>query len=418
MALSLLIVGIVTGACKARNSQSRVKGLNDSEGLAVARFDDPAERAKIPVLIYYLNESYYYEKDRDQKLSVRQNWDYLLKSINGCGSQGFNAGDTQLLKEVSDRLVSDAKDFVDAGYWEYGIIRSLMSKNPRLKNFIFKNASATSLGRESFEVQGEPTPWKSFPVLPANAEEVYRFQPLMRPEVLQSALEEVKRLAPPDKHRYVLISKSHGNATMAATAFLAKDISSLSQKQICATLLDHQKTIANAGANQSSDVLGKDTADPLGKDTADPLGKDTADPLGKDTADPLGKDGSGPLGSMPAMEYLSAMAAGKVGLDAPPSVGGLPGISKYKFSEILLNQSDMYFPIVVMESCKSEYSFADHFKSIQTKRSIPNISYVYTSDSGGLNYSNFDYQVLFRETNQGKDLQDVMKRVLELAAKK
>ena len=296
-----------------------------------------------------------------------------------------------MLQSFADRYRGDQTEFLDAGKWEYDYLRAYIA-GPKIKVFVFKNSNASQPGSEFFHYQNGDQPWQKFPIRsPKSKDEVYDYQPMMRTEVLDSALNEVKRLAPPETHRYLLVAKSHGNAQMAMTAFLARDISTLSDAQICKALLDHQKAIQNKS-----------------------LGKNTADPLSKDTADPLGKEGSGPLGIPSAMDYLGSLASGKQGLDAAPSQSPLPGISKVDFGNILAKHKDMYFPIVVMEACKSEGLFNAKMQTGKPSKAVPNVSFLYTSDAGGLNYyDNINYAALESGVRHGWDIQDVLKDILD-----
>lgn len=386
--LLILSLSLLSFGCKARTSTSKVRNLGDAEGLSNDKFDDPSERKKIPVLIYYLNESNYALRDSSGAgVSERESWIHLTYALKSCLSQGASKSGAQSSQTVVDLLTTDANAFSAASYSEYGIIRSLMSRNPRLKNFVFRNGLSTTRGSESFEFQGRVEKWNDFPELPDHAPEVYHYQPLMRSEVLVSALKQVQRLASPDKHRYILIAKSHGSESMAMKAFLAGDLRTLSQEQICDAVRDKQK-LSETGDSEAY------------------------------VGDVNQNDGSY-LTAQSALESLYQLASSSQSMAGTGSPNSLPGMTKSQFAEALMDSSaNMYFPIVVLEACHSDVSLIGSLKSTQSARSPSNISFIYTSDKGESNYRAFNYQDIFRRTNQGQDLQDVIKSVVEAKLKK
>lgn len=88
----------------------------------------------------------------------------------------------------------------------------------------------------------------------------------------------------------------------------------------------------------------------------------------------------------------------------------------------------MVFPIVLMESCKSDLKFSKDVEIQQVLRtygtgykgfSMSNVGLLYTSDEKGLRYEDVKYKDLLSfMSNNATDFQDLFKQILDTTSHK
>jgi hypothetical protein len=226
----------------------------------------------------------------------------------------------------------------------------------------------------------------------------YVSQPLSHPLIFQKFLEAVRGLFPGDKHRYILITKSHGSEEIAIGPNLSLDLTEVLAND------ENRKEILDAiRANKKIDGLDKMGNDPI-------------------------------LASMDETVRAAKRPVTQIGTTKGDYIQILRDLGIGDSKKQIMN-----FPIVLMESCRSDLRLSknDDIQWILTTMgsagstdpdaapnytafNMPNVGWVFTSDKRGLGYREVRYSELAssRFSLPFSDFQDAFKSFLDAMAKK
>jgi len=398
----MIAAGALFLACKPRQD-ARSAALRDlmagqAASSGVSKLEDPLMRQKTPVLIYYAN-------DTVAPLLRAPAFTNLYRLISmleeGGRAHSLSEADRKYLSSVASNLTKDWDDFRESVLAEYRSLDSFIcGESPRFPVALamFSNSmmqlsetradydtgrSVRWLSCENGQRHG-PNDWR----VPWFGDFRYDSQPLSHPSVFKQALEEVRNRFPPAKYRYILVTKSHGSAELAMTPNLVADISSITQQDLWKSILTHRD---KAGQGELSDIK-----------VAYPL-LSSLDGVNAALANYAG-NGARPIG-VSKLQYLETL----VGLDRSISGEG------------------MYFPIVFMESCKSDLRLStnpeirealEQHTSSYAGLELTNVGLLYASDHRGLPYRTMNYQDLFKGFSYRnlRDMQDAVRYQLDTIA--
>lgn len=397
------IVGIIAlaaaaalSSCKPRRSASAVRDVNEPQPMSSVTgiAEDPKIKARIPVLIYYANDTYYsvVEDKGFENLNVIR--EAILK---GAADPNIGKDDKVYLEQVAQRLRDDWLDFMRAVDTEaHELQNNVCRRNARYKMglAVFRNANMPAIRNDEFETDrdvswsyckpddkgGIEGPTSKFWTIRWFEDFRYDSQPLSHPRVFESAIQQVREVFPPEKYKYILLTKSHGSKEMSITPNLVIDASRLEADQIKTALLDHKKRGAATQGGALDDIK---------------------------TLMPT-------LASFNGVNAALAPLAGSSGRFPADQVG----VSKRRYLEVINQEgggdptSGMYFPLIFMESCNSQlqsssdawirdtivigYDAASKQEKISyAGLNIRNVGKLYTSNTRGLAYRTLRYAEMF-----------------------
>lgn len=383
---------------------------------------------KQQVLIYYANET------RGEGQKMLAGW--LVESKDA------------RLKQIGTRLTDDEKTFAATVKTEVEALGAVAAKGDKpFALVVFTNALAaegkflylTPAGTK-FETGTIKLPKFVSPVLAA--------QPLSSPHTFAAALLAANKQFPADKHSYLLVSKSHGTTSMVVTPLVQNPMRAADKERVLAGLAfdldlrdymrkqqmtldalkrqfptlgtnkDETPTLTGTNKDETPTLSNDKVATPVLKGTE----KDTVPTLGKEnglggyhgenlhlSADTIFTDvggdpskANGPLDAvtLAALDFSGPEFLREAALVgryvAPPPVRDHVGIAKPIFLSILREagaKHGMSFPVVFLESCKSDLSPA----LVDWLKEQPNVGRLYASDINGLDYTSLNYPKLFAE---------------------
>jgi hypothetical protein len=200
--------------------------------------------------------------------------------------------------------------------------------------------------------------------LPKFDDAVYEIYPLSDPRVFESALRSVNELYSAKTHQFVLITKSHGSRKYAMTGLTSKlKFSSVADLK------------AHASAQKKQDGL----------------------------------DVFQGLDAFQGLDEWDGLSI----VDGLSSIKAKFGTTKKEYAAILKRvgmQTGMQFPVVFLESCKSELT------TETVKTLSKNVGHVHTSDEDGLKYQTLDYSKVLSGSNG--NLANAIHTVLQKASSK
>lgn len=407
-----LLAALVAAAvgCKPRQAGSELRDLNAGQEMSEQSktlLDDPAIRQKKVVLIYYANDTYApHEEEPAQK-----NRDTLLRKIRASAASNLPKEKKDRLEKTAARISDDWVTFRRTVIEESDFLKTnVCRENNRLGMglAIFRNSDNDVYRRDEYlrdlkwswcSPDGSSDPNARFQIPSFRDDFRYQSQPLSHKSVFKKALEEVFKVFPPGLYRYILITKSHGSSEMALTPHLTADVSAIPEAEIWSAIADRAGGVAGLGNN-------KDETPTLGNN------KDETPTLNEVNI---------VLGSAP-----------------PPAGRTLPqpaGVTKRDYIQILYDfggqnpRQGMFFPLVFMESCKSDLKLSrdedlasvlrEHEGNYKGFR-MENVGLLFTSDMNGLGYRTINYEDLlngFRYRSLA-DFQDRLRQYLNDKAKK
>ncbi len=416
--VALLGLACATSACKPRQERgSEVRDVN--RGAPMNNKEDPTasmrENKQKIVVIYYANDTYAVRGDDPARVNVNSITGTLRQAAHG----EADPAESQHLSMVADKLDTEWERFRDAINDDIAVLEKRLCQTVvpeyqdsiagfvSIRNFANDdslNAGGGYLSRSlrslKFTVcratNSRTTEGHSFEV-PRNEQFPFLSQPLSHPLAFQRALEAVRTPFPPDKHRYILITKSHGSEEIAIAPNLSVDMT-----DYLTTDQGRQELVSAVKGRKSIRGLEKMGSDPI-------------------------------LADMD--ETLHAVK---------PQASADVGISKGDYIQILRDlgigdkKQVMNFPIVLMESCRSDlrYTKDENISWVLSTMSgggspgpmpngeepppdyrafnMANVGWVYTSDRKGLGYKAVRYPDLNNmRFQQGKDFEEVFKSFLD-----
>lgn len=398
-------------SCKPRREQSsRVKDLN--AGQAMNDNNNSLTEMKTGrkvVVIYYANDTFAPRRTDP----AYENLDDLTRLLEGAASQEADPAAAEQLRKLASRLNHDWDQFSEI---VQGDVNSLSSRlcsavGDNYKDSVgglavFRNSAALNASQDA---NSSPTmrymrnlSWyscrpgeKSFHQhslsVPLFNEFPYDSQPFSNSASFEMALKSVKTEFEPQKHRFILITKSHGSKENALVPHLSVDLREKIRKEP-KTVLEAIKLGANA-------TTGLDSW------KADTI-LDSVDGLLKSKFDSSREKG------ISKIEYLRILnSLGQVAITAGPPP-----------------DAPMIFPIVLMESCKSDLQFSqnneirevlDYYQEGYKGFKMFNVGLLYASDEKGLKYDDVKYgDLLGFMSNGATDFQDLFKKLLDSKSQK
>lgn len=418
--VALLAATGVTYACKPRQERSsELRDLNQPSAMNDQKKPTAAMRAKKQkvVVVYYANDGYSPNSDDPAYVNLQAVVRTLRAAVDSepdpQEQQRFNILAEKLETEWA-RLSGSIRNDVAA------LTKVLCQKVPAayrdtvaglavFRNF--DNESSLNAGSDymsrsirtlKYTVCRPENPDRSENFsfeLPRNESFPFLSQPLSHPLAFQRALESLRspQLFPPANHRYILITKSHGSDEIAIAPHFSVD------------MVDYLET-PQGQADFIKAVKAKKTIGGLEKMGGDPILSDMDDVL----------------------KQTRPQAAADV------------GVSKSDFVQILRDLSmgdatqNMNFPIVLMQSCRSDLRYATKgdvnwvlstspFPNTKPapagqKETPPdykpfgmlNLGWIYTSDRNGLGYESIVYNELTSMRYQMQpDFEDNFKQFLD-----
>lgn len=312
---------------------------------------------KIPVLIYYANETAPGEAEK-------KNWDQAIEWLRG--------SDDKDVKAIADQLENDLRKFPAAVDDEIDAIARSASRSGYVRVVVFTNRLAR---QGHFHVlKSAADDFRAAAIkLPEFEKSIYASHPLSHPAVFHAALVAVGQQFDPATHEFVLVTKSHGKRDMALTPRLAVNASEIGREELLALA----RTDATVGRMlDKDDFIDKENY--LDKEMA--LDKD--DGLQKNDLGDLNRPGAS-LG-VSKMVYVATLR--KVGAE-----------------------TGMQFPVLFIESCKSQLDGV-MLDSLRTREA--NIGRLYTSDLKGLEYKTLDYAALFERAAETDTFAEAVHQIL------
>ncbi|MDA9951334.1 hypothetical protein N9D31_02050 [Oligoflexaceae bacterium] len=403
-------------------------------------------RKKAPVYIYYANESISQD-------SVRNTLEALNSASYGQGRAVFERSCKELgiermecqemMRSIAAKISDDWTEFNNTVLEETNWLKQMCERGhvnlAVFTNRLFLTESAGS-NKPSWQVcDVESKTLKSVPFTldfktaskePGAAKiadndqkftfdflpKILRNQPASSVSILRQSIEEVKNAFLPEKHRYLLVVKSHGTENHNVIPFLLPEgkMETIKQKRWLWKIF--LKAALNSKLKKSDDLnvfehfsgaMKGGQLEPPGGD--EPLGP----PGGNEPLEPPG--GDEPLEPPGGDEPLGAETKGF-------------GIEKTEFISVLKDASrDMFFSLVFMESCNSDLSLTDGNKDSKLPREqiiknldLPNVGVIFGS-IGGLQWKTLDYRLMSARLGSfgdsfGDDIEEVVVRQLESAA--
>jgi|GEM_PF-3595325 len=411
---AIIVAGAMVVGCKARRTTSATRDLNAGQGMSQTSIeDDPKIKARIPVLIYYANDTHY-------SVHEDKSYDNMIKLVQAIDSaqtdKNISAEDKAYLSLVSKRLTDDWTSFMRAVDAESMELQSYACrKNARYKMglAIFRNSSMASIRYDEYQTDRDVNWYYCKPDGRDGIEgptakiwnirwfDDFRYdsQPLSHPRVFEGALKQVREVFPAEKYKYILVTKSHGSSEMSITPNLVIDASGLQAADINKTLLAHKTARNSAGAElEDFKTLMPTLASFNGVNAA-----------------------------------LATIAQTNDGRFSAEQIG----VNKRRYLEVLNQEgggdptSGMYFPLVFMESCNSQLqSSSDDWiqETINVGRNkvsyaglnLRNIGKMFTSDAKGLAYRTLRYGEMFTnlEYNKFLEFQEAISYQLESVLKR
>lgn len=411
--LNKLFVKVVTlsatvlfcfSACKPRKEESSLKDLNPGQMMNDNdnSLNQMKENRKV-VVIYYANDTYAPSTD-----PAFENLTDLMDALKKAAAKETDENVKKYLIGTADRLRNDWRDFGQTVGNDVGVLTEKLCSKVGSSYFdsvgglaIFRNFSneenrsgTMSSGSDLIRnlrwdscrpgdvfLQGKLLEVPKFNEFP------YDSQPFSHPLAFQKALAAVRTVFPPEKHRYILITKSHGSKENALVPHLSVD------------LRERLRTNADEviDAIKSANKTGASGLDPF---KTDAMLNGVDELLKKKIPDSVEKGISKTV-------YLHTI--NELGAGGPSNA--------------------MIFPIVFMESCKSELKLSKDSDIDWVLKYYPggsykgfnmqNVGLLYTSDEKGLRYDEINFFELSGwRYNSFDDFQDVIKNFLDSKAKK
>lgn len=425
----IYITGMIAGAvavsaCKPRQDQtSRVKDLNQGQYVnddanSLSRMKD----GRKVVVIYYANDTFGPMRGDPQYETL----DDLVNLLEDAAKDETDKEVKDTLVRVSRRLINDWDKFRTSVSANVDVLKErLCSSETKYSDSVaglavFRNAdseadryarSTSATSKYMWDARwfscrrGERVMRPETVRIPHFGEFPYDSQPFSHLASFEQALDAVKRVFNPQEHRYILITKSHGSRENAIVPHLSVDLRSMIAK-------DPQKVLDAIKRGASADT-GLDTfkteAVLSGVDEILKVGMKTAS---TSTSSSAAKTEKG----ISKIDYLRIL--NKLGQVAKSDGMNTTGIVK---------DGPMMFPIVLMESCKSDltYSTDEEIKMILEYSegykgfNMYNVGKLFTSDDKGLEYDYINYYELQGFlANAATDIQDLFLRMLDQKAKK
>jgi hypothetical protein len=406
-------------ACKPKVvNDSELRDLNQGQLMSenTTLYSDPVIRNKIPVLIYYANDTYAPTSDDPAHV----NKEALIRKIRS-GKRTVGPEQDEILEQIATRIDDDWNSFrrvvdIDSRF----LIQEICKANARYRMglAVFRNFGNDVSGQKITAMDYD-RPF-SFTYCRDNGTAMvattrvpyfqndfrYQSQPLSHPYMFKKAMEEVLSRFPPAAHRYILISKAHGAREIAIGPTIGVDVREVQDQEVWSSILGGASgTAAPVLENDKATmpILENDKATMPILSTPGPIIAGIEEKL-KETAKQMNASGLPYPPGVSKTDYLSALFA---------FGGGNPKLG-------------MYLPIVFMEACKSDLRLSqgtwitdllEQHKGMYAGLSMENIGYLYTSDEKGLPYNTVDFRELFGpKYSKFSDFQDAFKAYLDQKA--
>jgi hypothetical protein len=424
----IYVSGVIAGAvaltaCKPRQDQtSRVKDLNPGQSVN----DDEGAMAKMKdgrkvVVIYYANDTFGPKRGDPQYETL----DDLVNLLETEAAKEEDKATKELLQRVQRRLVKDWDEFRTSVSNNVDVLKErLCSSETKYSDSVaglavFRNADSQadryavntsgtskymwdarwfSCRRGDREMRSESLRLPHFGEFP------YDSQPFSNLASFELAFDAVKRVFNPQDHRYILITKSHGSRENALVPHLSVDLRSM--------IKSNPQKVVDAIKRGASPSTGLDTWKTDGMlSGVDLILKGSVAATDSATTTKMPEKGISKIDYLRILNKLGQVAKS----DEMSSNTGI------------VKDGPMLFPIVLMESCKSDlaYSTDDEIKMILEFSSgykgfnMYNVGKLYTSDDKGLEYDYINYYELKGFlANAVTDIQDLFMRMLDQKAKK
>lgn len=381
VAVSLILLGRSSTAFSEEQDQQAAQLSDSTRALSQpidfdAQLGDPRKHT---VLIYYANET---APDEAESRNYAQLLEWLESS------------DSDRIKKLAAGIEKELEDFhavVDA---EIDSISTHLAKMPAdraLSAAILTNR----LGRHSaFRIwrAGAQQPEEGQLEVPKFDELAYNSNPLSHPQVFNNALTAIAAEFDPAQHQFILITKSHGGREIALSPRISLDVSQTTRGKLLAELEKaHEKGPSDASQAPARSAETGHIAErsKIGDPILDPV--KFGDPI-------LGK-----AGNTLSPEETSTLASAA----RTPALG----TTKQEYLATLVQRSEagMQFPLLFIESCKSEL---DELQVQDLKANRAGIGRLFTSDIEGLEYATIDYGDVFRRVDEGSSLIEAVNQTL------
>lgn len=405
-------------ACKPRqDKETSLKDLNEGKPLnsdGEKSFETMKKDRKV-VVIYYANDTFA-PRVTDP---AHANLNALTRFLEAEAYKEANYDIKDSLLNLSKKLLTDWDEFNRVVKTNVNILTSRLCSSVGTNYadsvaglVVFRNSSA-EIDEGSSSRRFSDAAWHYCKIgdrvlrpdilrIPSFKEFPYSSQPFASADSLELALEQVKRVFNPQEHRFILITKSHGSKQNAIVPHFSVDLRERIQKE--------PQVVLEAIKKGMSNFVGLDMwkTDTLLDSVDDALKTNIPNAKEKGVA---------------KIEYLRIL--NKLG-QVSKSDGGEQGSSMQ-----ISKDGPMMFPIVLMESCKSDLKYSDEPEIKQALSyygeskggymgfNMRNVGLLYTSDLNGLGYNEIDYSLLQGfMANNATDFQDLFSEILNNIAKK
>jgi hypothetical protein len=417
--VTALIAGLAFSyACKPRQEQdASLKDLNEGKPLN-SDGDKSLEAMKKDrkvVVIYYANDTFA-PRVTDP---AHANLNALTRFLELEAMKEANKDIKEPLLNLSKKLLNDWDEFNRVVKQNVNILTSRLCSSVGTNYAesvaglaVFRNSSAevdeAGSGRYMWDAMwhyckiGDRVLRSDYLRIPSFKEFPYSSQPFANADTLELALEQVKRVFNPQDHRFILITKSHGSKENAIVPHFSVDLRE--------RIKDEPQVVLEAIKKGMSNFVGLDMwkTDTLLDSVDDALKNNLSNTQEKGVA---------------KIEYLRIL--NKLG-----QVSRSDG-NEQESSMQILKDGPMMFPVVLMESCKSDLRYSQQAE-IQKALSyygpskegymgfnMRNVGKLYTSSDKGLGYNEIDYSLLQGfMANNATDFQDLFSQILDDLAKK
>jgi hypothetical protein len=417
--VTALIAGLAFSyACKPRQEQdASLKQLNEGKPLN-SDGDKSLEAMKKDrkvVVIYYANDTFA-PRVTDP---AHANLHALTRFLEAEATKDSNQDIKDSLLNLSKKLLNDWDEFNRTVKQNVNILTSRLCSSVGTNYAdsvaglaVFRNSSAegdeATNSRYMWDAMwhyckiGDRVLRPDYLRIPSFKEFPYSSQPFANVDTLELALEQVKRVFNPQDHRFILITKSHGSKENAIVPHFSVDLRE--------RIKTEPQVVLEAIKKGMSNFVGLD----MWK-TGTLL--DTVDEALKNNLSNTQEKG------VAKIEYLRIL--NKLG-QVTKSDG-----NEQESSMQIVKDGPMMFPVVLMESCKSDlkYSEQDEIKKALSYYgpskegymgfNMRNVGKLYTSSDKGLGYNEIDYSLLQGfMANNATDFQDLFSQILDDLAKK
>jgi len=422
MYMTALVAGLAFSyACKPRQEQATsLKDLNEGRPLNTdgEKSAEMMKKDRKVVVIYYANDTFA-PRVTDP---AHANLNALTRFLESEAVKDKNKEIKEPLLSLSKKLLDDWDEFNRVVKQNVSILTSRLCSAAGANYAdsvaglaVFRNSSAeideSSSSRYMSDAMwqyckiGDRVLRSDYLRIPFFKEFPYSSQPFANADTLELALEQVKRVFNPQEHRFILITKSHGSKENAIVPHFSVDLRDRIKTEPEVVLEAIKKGMSNfVGLDMWKTVAMLDSVD-------DALKTNLSNTQEKGIA---------------KIEYLRIL--NKLG-QVSPTEGG-----EQESSMQISKDGPMMFPIVLMESCKSDLKYAAspeiqqalerHIISAKDGVSymgfnMRNVGKLYTSSEKGLGYNEVDYSLLQGfMANNASDFQDLFAEILDNIAKK